>query len=57
MNAIHEQAGRLELSELTAQVSKTAEPFFRQMGFVVMERGYPVRRGVTLENALMRKPL
>ena len=57
MNAIYEEAARLELSELTAQVSKTAEPFFRQQGFVLMERGFPVRRGVTLENARMRKSL
>ena len=57
MNAIYEEAGRLELSELTAQVSKTAEPFFRHQGFVVLERGFPVRRGVILENARMRKLL
>ncbi|WP_294900387.1 GNAT family N-acetyltransferase [Tatumella sp. UBA2305] len=57
MNAIHKEAARLKLSELTALVSKTAEPFFRQQGFVVVERGFPVRRGVTLENARMRKLL
>jgi len=57
MNAILKEATRLKLSELTAQVSKTAEPFFRQQGFVVVERGFPVRRGVTLENARMCKLL
>lgn len=57
INAIEEEAGRRGLSELTAQVSKTAEPFFRHLGFVVLRRGGPVRRGVILENALMRKVL
>lgn len=57
MNAIHDEARRLGLSELTSNVSKTAEGFFLRHGFHVVERGFPVRRGVTLQNALMRKEL
>lgn len=57
MNAIHVEANRLGLNELTSNVSKTAEGFFLRHGFHVVERGFPVRRGVTLQNALMRKEL
>lgn len=57
MARIHEEARSLRLTELTSDVSKTAEPFFLRHGFQVVERRFPVRRGVTLENAFMRKPL
>lgn len=45
------------LAELTSHVSRTAEPFFLRFGFEVLERRMPVRRGVVLPNALMRKLL
>lgn len=57
MKRIHEEAKLLCISELTSKVSKTAEPFFVLHGFHVVERGFPIRRGVTLQNALMRKNL
>lgn len=57
MSCIHEEAKLLGLNELTSNVSKTAEHFFLRHGFRVVERGFPVRRGVTLQNALMRKDL
>jgi putative acetyltransferase len=57
MSRIHDEAELLGISELTADVSKTAEPFFLHHGFQVVERGFPIRRGVTLQNALMRKDL
>lgn len=57
MARIHEQAQSLGLAELTSDVSKTAEPFFARYGFDVVERRFPVLRGVTLQNALMRKVL
>lgn len=57
MKTIHDEARRLDLKELTSNVSKTAEGFFLRHGFEVVERGFPVRRGVTLQNALMRKEL
>ena len=57
MARIHEEAESLGLKELTSDVSKTAEPFFALHGFKVVERRFPVRRGVTLQNALMRKEL
>ena len=57
MNHIHEEAKLLSVSELTSDVSKTAEPFFVLHGFHVAERKFPVCRGVTLQNALMRKEM
>lgn len=57
MSRIHDEAARLGISQLTADVSKTAEPFFLHHGFHVVERGFPIRRGVRLQNALMRKDL
>lgn len=55
MKRIHEEAKLLGLTELTSDVSKTAEPFFSIHGFHVVERRFPICRGVTLQNALMRK--
>lgn len=57
MRRLHEEAEILGLVELTADVSRTAEPFFALHGFQVIERRFPVRRGVTVPNALMRKKL
>jgi putative acetyltransferase len=57
MSRIHEEASSLGLTDLTSDVSKTAEPFFAFHGFTVAERRFPVLRGVTLENALMCKKL
>ncbi|WP_412480940.1 GNAT family N-acetyltransferase [Azonexus sp. IMCC34839] len=57
MARIHDEAMSLGLTELTSDVSKTAEPFFALHGFQVVERRFPIRRGVTLQNAFMRKVL
>jgi putative acetyltransferase len=57
MARIHEEARALGLTELTSDVSTTAEPFFALHGFKVIERRFPILRGVTLKNALMRKQL
>lgn len=57
MARIHQEAISLGVQELTSDVSKTAEPFFLRHGFQVVERRFPVRRGVMLENALMCKKL
>lgn len=57
MRRIHEEAFLLGLGELHAHVSLSAELFFRRFGFEVVERCMPVRRGIALPNALMRKRL
>lgn len=57
MERIEREALRLKLRELTADVSLTAEHFFARNGFEVVRRQKPVRRGVELENARMRKAL
>ncbi len=55
MNVIETEALRLGITELTSDVSRTAQPFFERFGFVVIERRVPVIRGVQVPNALMRK--
>ncbi|MNW05959.1 putative acyltransferase [compost metagenome] len=57
MQRIHAQAQTLGLTELTADVSLTAQPFFAHHGFELVERREVVRDGVTIPNALMRKRL
>ena len=57
MDRIHEVAKARGLTQLTSDVSRTAEPFYRRYGFVVVERKEPVVRGVVVPNALMRKDL
>jgi len=57
MARIHEEARLLGIGDLTSDVSKTAEAFFLHHGFQVVERRFPVRCGVTLENARMQKRL
>ncbi|HGY1166332.1 TPA: GNAT family N-acetyltransferase [Citrobacter braakii] len=57
MNRIHQEARLLGLNELTSHLSKTAESFFLRHGFYLVKRKHPVRRGVTLQNAVMRKEL
>lgn len=57
MERIHEEAARQGIAELTADVSRTAQPFFARFGFEIVEQRFPVRSGVTIPNALMRKRL
>ncbi len=57
MERIHEEAARVGLAELTSDVSRTAQPFFAHFGFQLVEQRFPVVRGVTVPNALMRKDL
>ena len=57
MQRIHEEAAALGLTELSSDVSRTAQPFFLRHGFVVVEQRSPVRRGVVIPNALLRKSL
>lgn len=57
MEIIHSEAKRLNITELTSNVSQTAQPFFDRFGFVIIERKTVVIRDVELRNALMRKGL
>jgi putative acetyltransferase len=57
MQVIHDEAKRLNVTELTSNVSQTAQPFFERFGFVIVEQRKSVIRGVELRNALMRKGL
>ena len=50
-------AEQLQLPLLSADVSRTAQPFFARHGFVVVEERTPVRFGVAIPNALMHKSL
>ena len=51
MERIHDAAEARGLTQLTSDVSRTAEPFYRRYGFVVVERKEPVVRGVVVPNA------
>lgn len=57
MRRIHEAAQAQAISELTSNVSRTAQPLFERFGFVVVEHRSPVTRGVVVPNAFMRKSL
>lgn len=54
MEHLLRQARGRGLAELTADVSRTAQPFFERFGFEVVEYRLPVRRGVAIPNARMR---
>ena len=47
-------AGQRGLAGLTSDVSRTAQPFYRRFGFVVVAQREPVIRGVVVPNASMR---
>lgn len=57
METILENAKRQCLEMLTADVSRTAQPFFEHFGFEVLQQRSPTIRGVVVPNALMRKTL
>lgn len=57
MVRIHEEASRLDLGELTSDVSRTAQPFFERFGFQVLEHEVRVLDGVSIPIARMRKDL
>jgi putative acetyltransferase len=51
------EARRLELDELTSDVSRTAQPFYERFRFSVVEQRRPELRGVVIPNALMRRSM
>jgi len=55
MQHLLDQAQALGISELTSDVSRTAEPFYETFGFSVVERRHPELCGVVVPNALMRR--
>ncbi|MCD7098089.1 GNAT family N-acetyltransferase [Stenotrophomonas sp. MMGLT7] len=57
MEHLLRQARGRGLAELAADVSRTAQPFFERFGFEVVEYRLPVRRGVAIPNARMRRVL
>jgi putative acetyltransferase len=57
MARIFEEAKRLGVLELTANVSRAAQPFFARFGFGIVEQRQPEVRGVVIPNALMRRAL
>jgi putative acetyltransferase len=57
MGRIHEEAAVKGLRELTSDVSRTAQAFFKHWGFEMVEERRPVRRGVVIPNAFMKKML
>lgn len=57
MSTIFNEAAKLGVTELTSDVSLTAQPFFEKFGFNIIEQRLPKLRGVIVPNALMRKTL
>ncbi len=57
MATLHSEAARLGVTELTSDVSRTAQPFFQSFGFKTIEQRTPTIRGVEVPNALMRKSI
>ena len=55
MRQVLSEASEQGLIELTSNVSRTAQPFFKRFGFEVVEQLFPERRGVIIPNALMRR--
>ncbi|MBK1612147.1 GNAT family N-acetyltransferase [Rubrivivax gelatinosus] len=55
MAVLESEAKRHQITELTSDVSRTAQPFFAHSGFQIVEQRVPVVRGVEIHNALMRK--
>lgn len=57
MHYIESQARQRGLTQLSADVSLTAQGFFQHFGFVIIRQQNPVIRGVSLSNAHMVKKL
>jgi putative acetyltransferase len=57
MRRLHDEALDLGVTNLTSDVSRTAQPFFARFGFEVVEYKSKAIRGVVVPNALMRKTL
>lgn len=57
MERIHERAQKLGLTELTSEVSRTAQPFYKHFGFEIVDLHVKDVRGVGIEYAAMRKVL
>lgn len=55
--AIENEAKRLQQTQLTSDVSKTALPFFEKMGFSVISPQTVIREGLALSNFTMKKEL
>lgn len=57
MERIHDRARQLGITELTSEVSRTAQPFYIHFGFEIVDRHIKEVRGVGIEYAAMRKLL
>lgn len=57
MRRIHERAAETGIAELSSEVSRTAQPFYRRFGFETVDQHSKLVRGVELQYAAMRKVL
>ncbi|MGI9211062.1 MAG: GNAT family N-acetyltransferase [Methylococcaceae bacterium] len=55
MEVLESEAKHLGVTELTSDVSRTAQPFFARFGFQIVEQRMPVVRGIEVPNARMCK--
>ena len=57
MQYLQQLARQRNLTEISADVSLNAQPFFIRSGFVLVRQQQPVIRGVALANAYMCQSL
>jgi putative acetyltransferase len=57
MVVLESEATRLQVIELTSDVSRSAQPFFERFGWQVVEQRVRVMGGVEVPNARMHKVL
>lgn len=55
MQHLHAIAAERGTDVLSADVSRTAQPFFARLGFSIVEHRFPVVRGVVVPNAHMHR--
>jgi putative acetyltransferase len=55
MKRLLEEAASNGIPDLTSDVSRAAQPFYRKFGFEVVEQRFPIVRGVVVPNALMSR--
>jgi putative acetyltransferase len=55
MEHLLKEAASRGISEMTSDVSRTAQPFYEKFGFAIVEQRSPVIRGVVVPNALMSR--
>jgi putative acetyltransferase len=57
MRGIGRPVACADVQQMTSDVSRTAQPFFKFWGFSIVEERQVIRRGVVIPNTFMKKEL